>query len=190
MSRFSSHGRGRARTLRSLSQRFTQHSALPSDRDILEGLSTTPLQTIVKPSSGCSEEVKITDLQYVGSYNWLDEFSPTIIVPVDEVGKVDGPEFDWAAIDFVTDRNNLRKLLRWVGNNADKDFRVDMQLAGKTILLNRWENRYREQMPGMTFGFNFEKVSTRAAPGCESSTGHHRIVRRTTSSRSTSVAGS
>lgn len=83
--------------------------------------------------------------------------------------------FDWASVDFVTDRNNLRKLLRWIGGPVN-DFRIDVQLAGKTIMLNRWENRYQEQMSGKTYGFNFELASTKAAPGCEKSTGHHRIV--------------
>ncbi|GLB38579.1 putative geranylgeranyl pyrophosphate synthetase [Lyophyllum shimeji] len=195
-------------------------SGLPPDRNILDRLSETPLQTITKLSPLSSDrEVTITNLRYVGSYNWLDKPTPTIIVPgsprkwtnrappyqvhaddgisfkdqngyrcptavllplitaVDRMSELDNEEFDWAAIDFVTDRNNLRKLLRWVSGTAPNDFRIDMQLAGKTVLLNRWENRYREQMSGRTFGFNFEKASTVAAPGCEGSTGHHRIVR-------------
>ncbi|KAG6909281.1 hypothetical protein DXG01_001225 [Tephrocybe rancida] len=187
--------------------------------DILEGLSTTPLQTIAKLSPITTDkEVKITDLQYAGSYNWLDKPTPTIIVPgsprqwanratpyqvhaddgmsfkdqngfrcptsvllplvtaVNRMSTLSNEHFDWAAINFVTDRNNLRKLLRWINGTGD-NFRIDIQLAGKTILFNRWEDRYQEQMSGRTFGFNFETASTRSAPGCESSTGHHRIVR-------------
>lgn len=90
-------------------------------------------------------------------------------------GKVD--KFDWASVDFVTDRNGLRKLLRWIGGQDVRDFRIDLQLAGeKTILCNRWEKRNRETFNGRTFGFSFEKASTEAAPGCRGSTGHHRIV--------------
>jgi hypothetical protein len=86
--------------------------------------------------------------------------------------------FDWPSVDFVTDRNGLRKLLRWISGTASKDFRIDMQLAGdRTVLFNRWEVRTREQMSGYTYGFNFETASTRPASGCERSTGHHRIVR-------------
>ncbi|KAG6902422.1 hypothetical protein C0995_000348 [Termitomyces sp. Mi166 len=192
---------------------------LPGDRDILGGLSSIPLQIISKLSTNISDqEVKITNLQYAGSYNWVDKPTPTIIVPgsppqwtnrappyqvhaddgvsfkdqngyrcpnsillplitaVNRANAQNEEEFDWASIDFVTDRNNLRKLLRWINGTAS-DFRIDVQLAGKTVLFNRWENRYQEQMSGRTYGFNFEKASTRAAPGCESSTGHHRIVR-------------
>ncbi|KAF5382621.1 hypothetical protein D9615_002760 [Tricholomella constricta] len=207
--------RGRGRTLYA-----ARSPTLPPDRHILEGLSTSPLQTISKLSPKSSDkELNITELQYVGSYNWVEKPTPTIIVPgsprrwsdrptpyqvhaddgfafkdqngfrspksvllplvtaVDHISKVNNEEFDWAAIDFVTDRNNLRKLLRWISDSAAKDFRIDMQLAGKTVLFNRWEDRYKEQMSGMTFGFNFEKASTSPAPGCEGSTGHHRIVR-------------
>ena len=94
------------------------------------------------------------------------------------------PEFEWKDVDFVTDRNGLCKLLRWIsfalGTNPEKEareFRVDLELAGeKTVLMNRWENRNREVMPGYTFGFNFEKAITNETPGCENSTGHHRVV--------------
>jgi hypothetical protein len=100
-----------------------------------------------------------------------------LITAVDRKSELNDKPFDWASVDFVTDRNGLRKLLRWIGGNAGRDFRIDMQLAGtRTILLNRWEVRTSEQMSGYTFGFNFEKASTKSAPGCEKSTGHHRIV--------------
>ena len=94
--------------------------------------------------------------------------------------------FDWPSIDIVTDRNNLRKLTRWVSGNAERDFRIDLQLAGKrTVLMNRWEKRTREAFNGKTYGYSFEKASTNPAPGCRDSTGHHRIisyVRETSSS--------
>lgn len=101
-----------------------------------------------------------------------------LITAVERKSELDDKPFDWASVDFVTDRNGLRKLLRWIGGSAEKDFRIDMQLAGtSTVLLNRWEVRTSEQMSGYTFGFNFEKASTKPAPGCEKSTGHHRIVK-------------
>jgi len=87
---------------------------------------------------------------------------------------------DWGALDVITDRNNLRKLMRWL-NNVDgttKDFRIDMQLAGKkTLLLNRWEKRSREFLSGRSFGYAFEEATTKKVKGCEASTGHHRIVK-------------
>ncbi len=96
----------------------------------------------------------------------------------------DSPPFDWSSADFVTDRNGLRKLLRWIAytrsptDKNQKEFRIDTQLAGHTtVLLNRWEKRYQEKPSGFTFGLNYEKESTKpASPMCKSSTGHHRIV--------------
>ena len=91
-------------------------------------------------------------------------------------GKKD--KFDWSSVDFVVDRNGLRKLMRWIGGDSDmRDFRIDLQLAGEqTVLFSRWEKRTRETFSGRTFGFSFEKASTQAAPGCRDSTGHHRII--------------
>lgn len=90
-------------------------------------------------------------------------------------------KFDWSSVDFVTDRNGLRKLLRWivaVSRDPPRDFRIDLQLAGsKTVLMSRWEQITKEQ-PGTrrSYGFNFEEVMTVPSPGCESGTGHHRII--------------
>jgi hypothetical protein len=106
-----------------------------------------------------------------------------LLIAVDKTSEVAGTSsaFDWSEIDFVTDRNGLRKLLRWIDgpNQADKpkEFRIDMELAGHTVLLNRWEKRTRDNFIGKSYGFNFEQASTTPAPGCEESTGHHRIVK-------------
>ena len=100
-----------------------------------------------------------------------------LITAVNKRAKGKEVKFDWASVDFVSDRNGLRKLMRWIGGNEVRDFRIDFQLAGeKTVLCNRWEKRVREAYNGRTFGFSFEKASTEAAPGCRDSTGHHRIV--------------
>ncbi|KAJ7119734.1 hypothetical protein C8R44DRAFT_672654 [Mycena epipterygia] len=218
-------GRGRGGTTRFSNS--APSTPLPPDRDILEGLRPTPLQTLAIPkTTSAAQNVTITDLESIGSYNWTKASSPTIVVPgsppewqnkappyqvpadiglffVDQNGfrmpsavllplitaveKVHDDSgnpaaFDWAGknIDFITDRNGLRKLMRWIdGENADeppRDFRIDMQLAGRTVLLNRWEKRTRENFSGFSFGFNFEKASTDPALGCEDSTGHHRII--------------
>lgn len=100
-----------------------------------------------------------------------------LITAVNKRSEGNKDKFDWASVDFVTDRNGLRKLMRWVGGGSDRDFRIDLQLAGeKTVLCNRWEKRTRERFTGRTFGFSFEKASTEVAPGCRDSTGHHRII--------------
>jgi hypothetical protein len=90
-------------------------------------------------------------------------------------------KFDWSSVDFVTDRNGLRKLLRWINftsGDPPRDFRIDMELAGsKTILMNRWEQITKEQ-PGTrrSYGFNFEEAMTVPGPGCERGTGYHSIT--------------
>lgn len=101
-----------------------------------------------------------------------------LVVAVNQKRKDEGADpFPWGTMDIVTDRNGLRKLLRWIIGGEVKEFRIDAQLAGdKTVLLSRWEKRTREELSGRTFGFNFEKASTAPAAGCEQSSGHHRIV--------------
>ncbi|KAF9522594.1 hypothetical protein CPB83DRAFT_822723 [Crepidotus variabilis] len=86
------------------------------------------------------------------------------------------PVFNWSTIDIITDRNNLRKLTRWVEGESS-DFRIDLQLFGdKTLLMSRWSEKYWYSYTGRTFGFSFEKASTDFAPGCKNTTGHHRII--------------
>lgn len=66
--------------------------------------------------------------------------------------------------------------MRWATGNAE-DFRIDLQLAGKkTVLMNRFSQRYKTIFSGRTYGFSFEKNSTVATPGCKNSSGHHRII--------------
>lgn len=48
----------------------------------MEGLRPTPLQTLVVPTIPANaKDVAITDLESIGSYNWTNASSPTIIVP-------------------------------------------------------------------------------------------------------------
>ncbi len=85
--------------------------------------------------------------------------------------------FDWPSNDFITDRNNLRKLLRWINNSPDSDFRIDMQLAGKkTVLMSRYTRSVREKAE-YGFGHTFEKACAKAAAQCEGGVSHHRIIR-------------
>ncbi|KAF7976192.1 hypothetical protein HWV62_7364 [Athelia sp. TMB] len=98
---------------------------------------------------------------------------------VSKLSETSNPEgFGWPNVDFVTDRSNLRKILRWIdGSAGGRALRIDAQLAGNgTILLNRWERRTREYGSG-SYGFNLEKATTAPAQGCEGTTAHHRIVK-------------
>lgn len=102
-----------------------------------------------------------------------------LIRAVDLMTEARGEEFDWGTVDFVADRNSLRKLLSWVqGKAGAKAFKIATQLAGKhTVLLSRWEARTREAVGH--WPINFQRESTHKAPGCENipTISHHRVVR-------------
>ncbi|TBU25104.1 glycosyl transferase family, a/b domain-containing protein [Dichomitus squalens] len=72
---------------------------------------------------------------------------------------------DWPSIDIIADRSSLRKLLRWLG-------------GAKTVLMQRWDTHTCQYATPPLAGcrFNFEMTITTPAPGCESSSGHYRIV--------------
>jgi len=193
-----------------------------SDHALMEGLYTEPVEVVEKPTSTTDDGIAINDLEYVGSYSWVEARKPTVVVPgspaywrdrplpylvpldtkdqfVDQAGErmgsltlhpliraVDleseeqGEEFDWSTVDFVTDRNSIRKLLSWIQADDRKaqPFRIDTQLAGKgTVLLNRWEKRTKEASGH--WPINFQRESTYRAPGYENipTVSHHRIVK-------------
>ena len=87
------------------------------------------------------------------------------------------PTFPLSSVDFVTDRNGLRKLWRWVsGDDGAGTFRIDIERVGaRTVLMERWEVE-RTQAGGPGYEKEFEKASTTPAAGCERATGHHRIL--------------
>ncbi|KAG8933817.1 hypothetical protein FRC02_011139 [Tulasnella sp. 418] len=84
------------------------------------------------------------------------------------------PDFDFSSIDILTDRNNLRKLMRWLSGES-KEFRIDLERVGDCLVLKRWEVLTQE-VPQPGYGHVFELASTDIAPGCVGTTGHHRIV--------------
>lgn len=88
------------------------------------------------------------------------------------------PNFDYKQFDIITDRNNLRKLLRWAtGSSDEKDFRIDVDVAGWTCLFTRLEAQNTDTVQGfMGYGHEYEKAATRATRGCERATGHHRMI--------------
>jgi len=87
-------------------------------------------------------------------------------------------KYKFEELDIVSDRNNLRKLLRWATGVADeKGFRIDIERAGQTCLFNRREEKDAETVEGFRgFGHTYEEAATKPSPGCERATGHHRII--------------
>lgn len=83
----------------------------------------------------------------------------------------------WAELDIITERNNLRKLLTWAaGNSTSKanNFRIDVELVGaRTVLLRQWDERTHSR-PNDSYGFSFEEHTTVSPPGSNSS--YYRII--------------
>jgi hypothetical protein len=88
---------------------------------------------------------------------------------------VQRPDFEIDDVDLVSDRNNIRKLLRFVNASSSEPFRIRVEIAGsKTVLFTRVEDKNTEVIQGFRgFGHRFEKAYTNSLDG---STGHHRIV--------------
>ncbi|KAH7890452.1 hypothetical protein F5I97DRAFT_1964022 [Phlebopus sp. FC_14] len=95
-----------------------------------------------------------------------------LFVAIDSLHK----DFQYGDLDLVTDRNSLRKLLRFA-DGAAGEFRIDVDLANKTCLLTRREEKNSERIVGFRgFSQEYEKAATRAASGCEKASSHHRII--------------
>ena len=64
----------------------------------------------------------------------------------------------------------------WAAGDSENEFRIDVELAGETLLLTRWERQTRDARPGFGHTVEFLKAATRQIAGCENSQEHHRIV--------------
>ncbi|TID18521.1 putative geranylgeranyl pyrophosphate synthetase protein [Venturia nashicola] len=85
------------------------------------------------------------------------------------------PDYDVSAIDLVSDRNNIRKLLKFVSRGSFRDtFEIKVEIVGdKTLLFTRVEPRTEIFSNGKEgFGHNFEDAVTTSVIG----KGHHRIA--------------
>lgn len=82
---------------------------------------------------------------------------------VRENGEVDeASEFNWDDFDFVTDRNNLRKLISFLEDNADKDYKIYVDyaphLGSRLCIFTRVEAKDVDVSIG--YGHNFEHALT------------------------------
>ncbi|KAL4063767.1 hypothetical protein V8B97DRAFT_674752 [Scleroderma yunnanense] len=85
--------------------------------------------------------------------------------------------FPYKDLDLITDRNNLRKMLRCIDQQSERAFRIDIELAGKTCLLTRREDVMMETINDFRgYGHEYEKAATKSRRGSEEEIGHHRIV--------------
>lgn len=96
----------------------------------------------------------------------------------------DHPRLEWDTVDFVTERNNLLKLLTFAEPSLDSlregDFRIDLELISPwTILMQRWEAEASRSTGALLgYGESFERKTTKPGPGCDSSAlvSHNRII--------------
>ena len=90
------------------------------------------------------------------------------------------PDLSMQGFDLVTDRNCLRKLLRFVSSEVDRSFRIDIQIQGEVMFLRRWEEELKHVILShehFGFGHNFEEATTSFDKGLKDSSGHHRVTR-------------
>ncbi|KAG6380393.1 hypothetical protein JVT61DRAFT_8511 [Boletus reticuloceps] len=86
-------------------------------------------------------------------------------------------DFAYADLDLVTDRNSLRKLLRYIDNACtEDDFRIDVDLVGKTCLFTRQEEAATLVGQQTGYGNEYLKAATRAPVGCDKMVDHRRII--------------
>ena len=86
-------------------------------------------------------------------------------------------DFAYKELDLVTDRNGLRKLLRYIDNmEIDDNFRIDVDLAGNTCLFTRQEENTAVAGQNIGYGNEYLKAATRVPSGCEEMLDHHRII--------------
>ncbi|KAI6001140.1 hypothetical protein EDC04DRAFT_1067456 [Pisolithus marmoratus] len=86
-------------------------------------------------------------------------------------------DFKYRDLDLMTDRNNLRKLLRCIDRQHDKTFRIDVDLLGKTCLFTRRDETLVETIREFRgFGHEYELAATKPRRGAEGEISHHRII--------------
>ncbi|KIK91660.1 hypothetical protein PAXRUDRAFT_149014 [Paxillus rubicundulus Ve08.2h10] len=105
----------------------------------------------------------------------MDDQSP--MVPLFAAIDVLHEGFRYSDLDLITNRNSLRKLLRYVDNGRGlKDFRIDIDLVRDTCLFTRCEENAAIVGSWSGYGNEYLKAATRAPLNCENMTDHHRII--------------
>jgi hypothetical protein len=90
------------------------------------------------------------------------------------------PQLSMRNFDLVTDRNCLRKILRFVLGDVEQPFRIDILAQGDVVFLCRWEAELKQIILGHQntgYGHSFEKATTSFDKTLRDSSGHHRVVR-------------
>ena len=136
----------------------------------------------IEPDSG---------FRFVDQNNYFSPKAP--LLPVLRAVDAHSPEFDFKSVDFITDRNNLIKLFKFVSGylcnvpsqarweavnpdimQKDKNLRIDIDIlgndgggAGSSMLMSRWEptsSDFVGEEEFQGFSFNFLNEYTRYLP--------------------------
>ena len=88
------------------------------------------------------------------------------------------PDFDFSAVDVITDRRSIRQLYGYI-NGEKKGFAFGIEVVGDTIIFTRDEPQSRETFPPNKFiGYrqSFEEAYTKLHVVAQGSTSHHRLI--------------
>lgn len=83
-------------------------------------------------------------------------------------------------IGLTTDRNSLRKLLRFSSGKGPHSWRIDVDIIQDTMFFTRWEKTLfsiTTEPLGSGHGTEFEKAFLRFDSDLQESSAHHRIIR-------------
>ncbi|KZM27763.1 isoprenoid biosynthetic process [Ascochyta rabiei] len=85
------------------------------------------------------------------------------------------PGFEMGSVDVITDRNNIKKLLRFLDGTSSESFQMQVEIVdGKMALFTRTEDETTTVIQGFrVHGRNFKKACTKSATG---TSGYHRIT--------------
>ncbi|KAH7092357.1 hypothetical protein FB567DRAFT_625376 [Paraphoma chrysanthemicola] len=95
--------------------------------------------------------------------------------PVFQALAIQSPTYDVGKVDMVTDRNNIRKLLRFLDGSSSESFQIQAEVVdGKTVLLRRMDNGTTRIIQGFQgYGRSFEKACTKSSV---ETSGYYRIT--------------
>ena len=88
------------------------------------------------------------------------------------------PEFDFSAVDVITDRRSIRQLYGYI-NGEKNGFAFGIEVVGDTVIFTRDEPQSRETFPPNKFvGYrqSFEEAYTKLHAVAQGSTSHHRLI--------------
>lgn len=94
---------------------------------------------------------------------------------------IENPDFDVRAVDVISDRNNIRKLLQFINPGRDshklEPFTINIEVTKNTAILARTQaatTEFIDPRDFRGFGHNFEKSYTISE--ISKATGHHRVL--------------